>query len=264
MSKKLVDEQDEQVVDQELDAEGRETSAPRKKVKKKTTTESKTVGIEEAEASVMYYLHAVMLLGGRVLHGMLDFYNNLFGLNPKDKAKIYRNVSQYYLKKGLHQKAIDSLKEWARLERNNPDPHYHLAIALASAGKTKQAILVLDRVLKLDPQHSGAMYRRCKLLLKRKEYAEAIAGLEPLKEINPDNAELYYLLGMGYSRLDKIPEAVAVMKKAVELAPEESKYQQHLGFLLERIGEHQQAAACFSRVMELEEQTEDPDDELDD
>nr|MBF0220768.1 tetratricopeptide repeat protein [Desulfobulbaceae bacterium] len=214
------------------------------------------------QPSTMFYMHAVMLFGGRLLTGMLDFYNGLFGLSSDDKKKIYRNVSSHYLRKGLSEKAIASLKEWTRLDRNNPEAHYQLANALAVSGKTKQAIIVLNHVLKLDPAHSGAIYKKCKLHLKRKEYELAITGFEELITENTDNADLFYLLSVAYSRIDQIDKAIASLQKAIELDPEESKYYQHLGFLYERTGNHKEAATCFSRVMELEEADVEDEDEL--
>jgi len=210
-------------------------------------------GIESAETSTIFYLHAMSMFGGRILGGMINAYNSLFGLSAKDKATIHRNVSNHYIRKGMHPKAINSLKEWARLEPKNTEALYQLALALSADGKTKPAITVLDKLLKIDPKHIDAIYRKCRLQLKRKEFAEAIEGLEVLRESDSGNPEIYYLLGMTYSRLEKEAEAIAAMEKAVELNDEESKYFQHLGFLYERVGESEGAARCFSRVMELED-----------
>lgn len=237
------------------------TRAPRAKGKVKNGAAQAKVG-QGGQPSTMFYMHAVMLFGGRLLTGMLDFYNGLFGLSSDDKKKIYRNVSSHYLRKGLSEKAIASLKEWTRLDRNNPEAHYQLANALAVSGKSNQAIIVLNHVLKLDPAHSSAIYKKCKLHLKRKEYELAISGLEKLLTENADNADLFYLLSVAYSRTDQIDNAIDSLQQAIELDPEESKYYQHLGFLYERTGNHQEAATCFSRVMELEEEVGEDEDEL--
>jgi len=217
-----------------------------------------------AQTSSLFYLHSLLLIGGRMLNRILIFYHNLFALNAKDKAKIYRNLSNQYLHKGLYQKAIESLKEWSLLDPNNPDVHYHLALALVAAGKGKQAIAVLNKILKLNPKDKEAIQLKSKIQIKRKEYKDAISSLESLIEINPDNPDALYLLGVTYSRSDNIEKAIEAMKKASELDPEESKYYQYLGLLYERSGKQKEAAACFSRVMDLEDQgDEEEDNELD-
>jgi len=212
------------------------------------------------QVSTIFYLHAFYLFIARLLNGLVAFYDKLLGLSPKDRAKICRNVSRYYMNKQLPEKAIDSLKEWTRLEPDNPESHFQLAEALTASGKSKQAIIMLNKVLGLNPNNQEALFRKGKLLLKRKEYPEALATLEALLKVAPEDAEVLYLSGLAYSRLEKIEEAIEAMRKAVTLAPEESKYHQHLGFLLEQKGEHKEAAKCFSRVMELEQELDEEED----
>ena len=203
-------------------------------------------------------MHSLLLFGGRLLHRVLDFYNSLFDLTPPDKAKIYRNISNHYAQKGLHDKALDYLREWARLDASNPDSHYQLGVALASSGNFKKAIRAFDKALELRPNHKGAIYRRSGLCLKLKDYQGAVDGLEQLLKAVPDNHKAHYLLGIACDRMDEIDRAIEAIQKAVELDPEEIKYLQHLGFLYERKEDHKQAARCFSRVMELQqEQDED-------
>ena len=214
-------------------------------------------GEESTQPSTMFYAHSLLLFGGRLLHRVLDFYNSLFDLTPADKATIYRNISNHYANKGLHEKALSYLREWARLDASNPDSHYQLGIALASSGDAKAALRAFDRVLKLNPDHKGAMYRKSELYLKLKDYKGALEGLERLVKMVPDNPKAHYLLGITCDRVDEIDKAVRAIKKAIELDPEEIKYHQLLGFLYERKEDHKQAARCFSRVMELQREQDE-------
>ena len=213
---------------------------------------------EPSEPSTIFYLHSLLLFGGRLLNRTLNFYNSLFELSPIDKAKIYRNISNHYAQKGLHERALNYLREWARLDATNPEAHFHLGIGLASSGNHKGAIRAFDQVLKLKPGHKGALHRKSGIYLKLKDYPEASEVLKQLIELAPDNPKAYYLLGIALDRLDEIDPAIDAMKKAAELDPEEIKYYQHLIFLYERKEDHTQAAQCFSKVMELQrEQDED-------
>jgi tetratricopeptide (TPR) repeat protein len=218
---------------------------------------TKPSGAEPSQPSTMFYVHSFLLFGGRLLHRVLDFYNSLFDLTPADKATIYRNISNHYANKDLHEKALDYLREWARLDASNPDSHYQLGIGLASSGDLKGAMRAFDKVLKLNPDHKGAVYRKSELYLKLKDYKGALEGLEQLIKMVPDNPKAHYLLGIACDRMDKIDKAVQAIKKAVELDPEEIKYHQLLGFLYERKEDHKQAAKCFSRVMELQREQDE-------
>ncbi len=218
---------------------------------------TKPKGAEPSQPSTMFYVHSFLLFGGRLLHRVLDFYNSLFDLTPADKATIYRNISNHYANKGVPEKALDYLREWARLDASNPDSHYQLGIGLVSSGDLKGAMRAFDKVLKLNPDHKGAMYRKSELYLKLKDYKGAVKGLEQLIKIVPDNPKAHYLLGIACDRMDEIDRALKAIQKAVELDPEEIKYHQHLGFLYERKEDHKQAARCFSKVMELQREQDE-------
>lgn len=253
----MVDEKDEEFESEEEVLE-KKSKGKRRSGTSRQKERTAPKGAEFSQPSTIFYLHSLLLFGGRVLHRTLDFYNSLFELTPGDKAKIYRNINNYYANKGLHEKALDYLREWARLEASNPESHYQLGIALASSGDPKGATRAFDRVVKLSPNHKGAMYRKSGLLLKLKDYQGAMDGLEKLIKVVPDNPNAHYLLGIACDRMDKIEKAVQAIKKAIDLDPEEIKYHQHLGFLYERKEDHKQAAKCFSKVMELQrEQDED-------
>lgn len=246
---------------QEPEFEDGEIENKRRKAKKpraaKLKERTRTADADSSEPSTIFYMHSLLLFGGRLLHRVLGFYNSLFELTPNDQAKIYRNISNHYARKGLHEKALDYLKEWARLDASNPDAHFHLGIGLASSGNFKGAIRAFDKVLKLAPNHKKALYRKSGICLKLKDYQGAVETLKQLIDAVPDNPKAYHLLGIAYDRLNEVDPAVEAMKKATELDPEEIKYYQHLGFLYERKEDHTRAAKCFSRVMELQREQDE-------
>ena len=245
----------------EPEFEEEEMEKKRSKVKKpriaRRKERARPVDEDPSEPSTIFYMHSLLLFGGRLLHRMLGFYNSLFELTPTDQAKIYRNISNHYARKGLHEKALDYLKEWARLDGSNPDAHFHLGIGLASSGNFKGALRAYDKVLKLAPNHKKALYRKSGICLKLKDYQMAVKTLKQLVDAAPDNPKGYHLLGIAYDRMNEIDPAVDAMIKATELDPDEIKYYQHLGFLYERKEDHTQAAKCFSRVMELQREQDE-------
>lgn len=212
---------------------------------------------EISQPSTVFYMHSLLLFSGRLLHRVLAFYNSLFDFKPSDKATIYRNISNQYINRGLHEKARQYLKEWARLEPSNADAHYHLAVALSSGDDVGAAIRSFDKTLKLNPNHKNARYRRAGLCLKIKDYEKAVKDLEALVAVAPENPKPFYLLAIACDRMDEVDKAVEAIKKAIALDSEEIKYYQHLGFLYERRENHKEAARCFTRVMELQREQDD-------
>jgi tetratricopeptide (TPR) repeat protein len=237
-----------------------EIKGPSKRKGQKAKKSSKPSVMEMAESSPKFYLHSMLLIGGRILNRMLDFYNSFFDLTHKDKAKIYRNIAMHYVNRGQAEKAVNHLKEWTRVEPSNTEAYYQLGIALVAAENYKSALGVFGKVLKMDPKHKGSLYRKSVLHVKLKAFSEAIEGFEQFLALHPDHAKAYYFLGIAYDRSDQLDKAVEAMKKAVELDPHEVKHFQHLGFLYERMGDHKEAARCFSKVMELEQEHEDEEE----
>ena len=213
---------EEEVNEEEVDEEGGKPEARRKRAaasKKKKAKKTPKSGVGPSEPSSIFYLHSLLLFGGRLLGGVLDFYNSLFDMSPADKAKIYRNISAHYAKKGMHEKALDYLKNWTRLEPSNPDTHYHLGIALAASGNAKSAIGAFEKVLKLKSDHKGAMFRKSRLQLKLKDYKGATEGLEQLLQLVPDNTQALYLLGIAYDRMDEIDKPSMPSKRRLPVIP---------------------------------------------
>jgi tetratricopeptide (TPR) repeat protein len=241
---------------QDLETDGEISESPRS-IKGKRKEQEASPAKESTEPSPMFYIHSLLLVGGRLLSRMLDFYNSLFDLTHRDRAKIYRNISVHYMNKGQTDKAVEHLKEWARLEPTNPEAQYQLAIALVGVENYKSALGVINKVLKLDPNHKGAIYRKGAIYLKLKAYQESIEAFEQFLSLHPENAKAHYFLGTAYSHTDQLDKAVETLQRAIEIDPLEIKYHQHLGFLYERKGDHKEAAGCFAKVMELEQEEED-------
>ncbi len=231
-----------------------ETAGPRKAGKAKRPTSRPEE--DSLDGSTSLYWHAFILVSGRLFNRILDWYGDLFSFTPKDKTKLYRNISQHYIKHGSYDKAMKYLKEWARQEKSDPEPIYQMALALSSMGEHARAVNVFDRVIKLRPTHMVAIYRKSALLVKMKDYAGAINGLEQIVAENPSDAKVYYLLGLAYDGAGQSEKGIEAMQKAVDLDPEEIKYHQHLGFMNVRREDHKTAAEHFTKVMELERDQE--------
>lgn len=236
-------------------------AAPKPERKKKPKTAKKPDILESSvEDSTTFYWNSFLLLGGRLLNRTLDWYNGLFSLTPRDKAKMYRNISLRCISRGSSEEALRYLKEWARLDKHDPEPLYQMGIALAALGEYQRAVAVFDKVLAVRPGHFMASYRKGAVLLKLKQYKAAIPVLEAIVAEKPEDARAYYLLGLALDGEGRLDEGIEAMRKAVELDPEEIKYHQHLGFMNVRKDDHKTAAEHFTKVMELERDQDDEEE----
>jgi len=94
------------------------------------------------------------------------------------------------------------------------------AFILFEAHMDGQAIKVLNEVLTLNPQYVDAyMWLGEFLLFHWADSESAIPLLKEAQNIDPNRAEIYYLLGCAYSKRDKINEAILHTQKAAQLEP---------------------------------------------
>lgn len=231
------------------------------KAAKKASRDEASAADTDGQYSSVFYWHSLLLYCGRILHKVLDFYNQFFDLTPKDKAKLYSNISKHYINKGLYDKALSYLKEWSKVDPTNTEPLYQLGIALAASGNRKSAMGVFSKVLNLDPQHLGAIHRRSSIMLKLKDFKAASDELEKALAIDGENPKFFYLYAVAKEGLGETDKAIEALEKAIELDPDEIKYHQHLGFLNVSKDDHKTAAKSFTKVMELEREMEEEDDE---
>ncbi|MBF0413589.1 MAG: tetratricopeptide repeat protein [Desulfamplus sp.] len=257
-------EQEENIEDDEstIKAKGKQkVKVSDGKAAKKASRDEASAADTDGQYSSVFYWHSFLLYCGRILHKVLDFYNQFFDLTPKDKAKLYSNISKHYINKGLYDKALSYLKEWSKVDPTNTEPLYQLGIALAASGNRKSAMGVFSKVLNLEPQHLGALHRRSSIMLKLKDFKAASDELEKALAIDVENPRFFYLYAVAKEGLGEIDKAIEALEKAIELDPDEIKYHQHLGFLNVSKDDHKTAAKSFTKVMELEREMEEEDDE---
>ncbi|MBF0234330.1 MAG: tetratricopeptide repeat protein [Desulfamplus sp.] len=228
---------------------------------KRSSREEAPVSDTETQYSSIFYWHSFLLYCGRILHSVLDVYNQLFDLGQKDKAKLYSNISKHYINKGLYDKALTYLKEWSKAEPTNTEPFYQLGIALYASGNRKSALGVFSKVLTLDPEHMGALHRRSSIFLKIKDFKGAAGELEKAIKLDGENPRFFYLYAIAQEGLGETDKAIEALEKAIDLDPDEIKYHQHLGFLNVSKDDHKTAAKSFTKVMELEREMDEEDDE---
>lgn len=76
-------------------------------------------------------------------------------------------------------------------------------------------------------------------------HAQAIEAYQACLKTRPNDAVLWYELGMAHKRLKAWPEAVKALAKAVELDPDKRQYVYTLAYSLAGAGEYDRSLACL-------------------
>ena len=115
------------------------------------------------QAAEMLNLAATSALRAEDYNTALEYYNELKG-NGKETAELYR----------------------------------HLAACYNGLGQSEQAMEMINAGLAIDPSDANLILEKVNALLKEGKGAEAVADLQRLHELDPQNAQLLFVLGTIY------------------------------------------------------------------
>ncbi|HTB21094.1 MAG TPA: tetratricopeptide repeat protein [bacterium] len=157
---------------------------------------------------------------GRLLYSAQDYagaekaFDRLVDMDPGDAhSLLYRGLAR--LKTGYYRKAEADFKAVGRLEKDDPDQAYALALSLLLQKKYSQAQPQFERVLKLDPQAEDAWADLAFLQEKSKQQEQAEATLKKGLKAMPDSQELALLLSGVQQDLKDLPAAEQTLRDAL-------------------------------------------------
>jgi len=102
---------------------------------------------------------------------------------------------------------------------------------LRVAGRSDEAIPLLQQAVLLDPANATARHELGSCLLDRGELSEAANHLATAVRLEPNRALSHFHLGLVLSRQGKAAEAIAAHRAAVALAPRLADAHYELGVL---------------------------------
>lgn len=95
----------------------------------------------------------------------------------------------------------------------------NLAIAYTNAGKPGEAINLLKGVLDKRPTDTNIITMLAEAYYDSKKYDEAIAYYDKLLQINANNAEAMYMMGMSFQKKGEKQKGQSICDKAIQLDP---------------------------------------------
>jgi len=128
----------------------------------------------------------------------------------------------------------------------------NLAKVMGWAGKTEEALRLVDRAIQLGPSDAEAHYNRGLLLLRLGRDGEAEGSLLAAVRLRADFAEAYYDLALLRQSREAFADAESDYLQAIKLRPRYTQAHNNLGVVYERLGEGERARASYRRALELE------------
>jgi hypothetical protein len=95
--------------------------------------------------------------------------------------------------------------------------YYNRALAMADKGRQAEALIDLNRVIKLHPKLAPAYYARARVNFDLKHYTEAMQNLDASLALGLKNSSVYLARAMTLKRLSRDEEALRDLQKSCEM-----------------------------------------------
>ncbi len=106
------------------------------------------------------------------------------------------------------------------------------------------------------------LFRRARQLTRSGQLDEAQASCSRILELEPDNPEAHFELGLIALRRRRNQEAIESLSRAAELEPSQPRFHAMLGIAYSTSGNLAEGARCFQRALELEPSDQHTHDNL--
>ena len=134
-------------------------------------------------------------------------YNAWYGL-----GKVFQQQGKYPF-------AEQHFRTAASINPTNSTLITCIGVVLEKMKNPKAALVQYSRACDLDPKAPLCRFRKARVLMSLHHYDQALAELEVLKDIAPDEANVHFLLGRVYKVLRQPSVAVRYFTNAINLDP---------------------------------------------
>jgi tetratricopeptide (TPR) repeat protein len=140
------------------------------------------------------------------------------------------------------------------IEKNPYDTlsYYNLAVEYYEKQDFDQAILILDKLLKVAPLHPKANGMIAELYGRRKEYSKALPHLERALPYFADNADYLYQLAVTYSKTNQMKKAGVCALEVIKLRPDYVRAYQFLGSVYASLGDFESAREVWKHILTID------------
>ncbi|MGB3224274.1 MAG: tetratricopeptide repeat protein [Desulforhopalus sp.] len=165
---------------------------------------------------------------------------------------FYALLSSLYMAKGENVEAMKLMENAITLYPDNQQLLFEYGLILEKNGKTEQAILIMEQVLEMDPNHAEALnYIGYTLADKNIDLDKALEYILKANKLKPDNGFIIDSLGWAYYRLGDYHQAAKHLERSLELEQNDPHIYDHLGDVYRAQKRFSKAKKVYKKAYEL-------------
>ncbi|MGH9584845.1 MAG: tetratricopeptide repeat protein, partial [Bryobacteraceae bacterium] len=147
----------------------------------------------------------------------------ILSIHPADETS-HAMLAALAFKRGDCKIASKEFQQSQRLIASRVTPLEEYGSCLVKLRRPADAVAVFQRLKDIQPQNNEARYNLGLVQLLANRYQDAIATVTPLVSKNPSDADDLDLLAEAYEGTLDTPRAVATLRKAIVTNPDVSRY----------------------------------------
>jgi tetratricopeptide (TPR) repeat protein len=175
-------------------------------------------------------------------------YNKALGCRG-DIAVIHLKLGSDLLLQGRSGEASTALKKAAELDPAGTKPYLLLGVIQTAQGDFRAAQGWYEKALEYDPESIKVLTFLSDILVVQQDLGKAAAVYEKLLKLRKDDANLFFNLGVIYSRLNIYEKAEVNLRKAIEVSGEYVEAQMLLGSVYEVEGKYAEAVDLYKSAI---------------
>ncbi len=154
-------------------------------------------------------------------------------------------------KKGLHNQAIELVREAIAQDQDVPQFHNTLGAALRAAGQFEEAIAAYERAISLDPEYLRAYINMGNALVFQGRYARAAEKYRHVISLDPTCVEAYDCMAVALQYQGQYDAAIVACNQALALDPDDVETYNTMACVLMRQGRCAEAIETYKRVLQI-------------
>lgn len=136
-------------------------------------------------------------------------------------------------------------------QASNFNAEIEKAVGLYQTGELTRATKLCQRILTVQPNHSGALHLLGVIQHKAGDFAQAVDLIEQAVVLNPNLDSSWCNLGLAHSALGQHEQAIDCYQRALSLNPLSAAANLNLGMALSAVGEVKEAVTFYDRAIQL-------------
>jgi predicted TPR repeat methyltransferase len=144
----------------------------------------------------------------------------------------------------------------AQNEKQSPLPReeFRRAVDCFNTGRLTEAAALFERIIEVEPENSETHYNLGLVRYYQDLFAEAESCFRQAVRSNPANADAHYNLGRLLGQMNRPAEAAACYLDVLETNPEDVEAHYNLGCVLKDLGMLDEAISCFEKTLKIDPQ----------